>query len=142
MVEVLNRTSESIDEGLIKRAMEFVIASEGFTGDVSVALVSAEEMAKLNERYRGKSGPTDVLSFPYGDEMLGEVVMCPEVIRENAEDFGNTFEEELLLTTVHAALHLCGYDHERSTENADEMFKRQDEYFERLRDELLRKRSL
>ena len=142
MVEILNMADEEIDENLIKKAIEFVLESEGASGDVSVAIVSVDEIAKLNETYRKKTGPTDVLSFPYGDEMLGEIVMCPEIIRENAKTFGNTFEEELLLTAVHAALHLCGYDHERSTERAEEMFKRQDEYFERLREELLKGGSL
>ncbi len=141
-MEVLNKTDEKIDETIVKRAIEFVISSEKATGDVSVAFVSVEEIADLNEKYRGKEGPTDVLSFPYRDEVLGEVVMCPEVIRENAEDFGNTFEEELLLTAVHAALHLCGYDHERSTENAEEMFKKQDEYYRKLKGELLKDGSL
>ena len=141
-MEILNKVDQKVNEDIIREAIEFVLKMEGVSGDVSVAIVGVEEMADLNERYRGKNGPTDVLSFPYGDELLGEIVMCPEVIRENAHEFENTFEEELLLTSIHAALHLCGYDHERSMENADEMFQKQGEYFEKLKGDLLKRPSL
>ncbi len=74
-------------------------------GEVSVALVGAEEMRDLNSRFRGIDAPTDVLSFeidgPYG-EMVGEVVICPEYA---SEEMG---VEELV---VHGALHLGGMDH-------------------------------
>ena len=64
--------------------------------------------------------PTDVLSFECdgaivedGSEicLLGDIVICPEVCKNQCEDFGNTFEEELRLLTCHGVLHLLGYDH-------------------------------
>ncbi len=133
MVEIFNNTDFSIGKNFVKKVLEFVFSHEEKSGDVSVAFVKPEEIAKLNEEYRGKEGPTDVLSFPYGDEMLGEIVICPDVVKENSERFQTTFDDEMLLTLVHAALHLCGYDHERSTENAEEMFRRQKGYFNELK---------
>lgn len=88
---------------------------------VSVAIVSNEEMAELNLQYRGKEGPTDVLSFPCDspDDMfdedepitLGDIIIAPEVAAEQARELEHTIEEELNLLLVHGVLHLLGYDH-------------------------------
>jgi probable rRNA maturation factor len=133
IMEILNETNWKIDPSWIEKILNFVFEKEGKKGEVSVALVSREKIRDLNREFRGKDYPTDVLSFPYGDEMVGEIVICPDVVKENAEQYGNTFEDEMLLTLVHAALHLCGYDHEMSTENAEEMFKKQDEYVKEVK---------
>ena len=76
-------------------------------GHVAVELVESERIAELNEQYRGKVGPTDVLSFPVdeegpilGERELGDVVICPE------------HTVDLLEAVVHGVLHLTGMDHE------------------------------
>jgi probable rRNA maturation factor len=76
-------------------------------GHLSVELVSATRIRELNGRHRGRNEPTDVLSFPIdgtgsvaGPRELGDVVICPE------------HTADLDRATVHAVLHLCGYDHE------------------------------
>lgn len=89
--------------------------------EISIAIVSEDEIAQLNEKYRSKQGPTDVLSFPCDDVativaddepiMLGDIIIAPAVAEANAAELGNTIEEELNLLVVHGVLHLLGYDH-------------------------------
>lgn len=116
----------------IEDLVTFVLRAEEVPehAEVSVGFVSDEVIAQLNEDYRGKSGPTDVLSFEcdgleddfdadFGmpaapDEVpfeLGDVILAPDVARRQTLQFGTTFEGEVTLLLVHGLLHLCGYDH-------------------------------
>jgi len=98
---------------VIRRTLEAALEAEGRDADLSVALVGNEEMAALNERFLGRSGPTDVLAFPYGDEgglVSGEIVVNAELALRQAEGRGHSATDELLLYLVHGALHLLGYD--------------------------------
>ena len=100
------------------------------SAEVSVSFVDDDAMARLNSDYRGKSGPTDVLSFEcdglddgfdcasasdaasFGVPFeLGDVVIAPDVAAAQAADFGHSVEAELSFLLVHGLLHLCGYDH-------------------------------
>jgi probable rRNA maturation factor len=84
------------------------LASAGVEdGHVAVEFVDASRITELNEAHRGKSGPTDVLSFPIdeagatvGPRELGDIVICPD------------HTEDLREAVVHGALHLTGMDHE------------------------------
>ena len=89
--------------------------------EVSICLVSDAEMARLNKKYRKKSKPTDVLSFPSNDaaafrrasaKSLGDLAIAPMVARRNAKRFGRTLPDELRILILHGVLHLMGYDHE------------------------------
>jgi probable rRNA maturation factor len=95
---------------------EAAMAGEGVTsGELSLSFVDPDEMAELHERYMGEPGPTDVLSFPLGeDDLLGDVIVCPEVAAGNNRDR----DAELRLLVVHGTLHLLGYDHEDEDERA------------------------
>ena len=98
----------ALDEAQVRRACELAAASAGIAeAHVAVEFVDAARIAELNASYRGKEGPTDVLSFPVDDDgpvagprELGDVVICPE------------HTSDLIEATVHGVLHLCGYDHE------------------------------
>jgi probable rRNA maturation factor len=96
---------------------------------VAVRLIDDAEMARLNERYRKKKGPTDVLSFPVAadsakpgtlgqqvrrarGEFLGDIAISPKVARRNANSLGRELPEELKVLILHGVLHLLGYDHE------------------------------
>lgn len=101
--------------------------------ELSVALVGVEEMAHLNEQYRGIEGPTDVLSFGCDDPCaavggepitLGDVIIAPEIAATQADELGTTIESELNLLLVHGILHLLGYDHD-SDEDAAVMQERE-----------------
>lgn len=120
---VSHREPELLDFGAFERLAQFALMLEGVPEgtELSIALVDEDEIASLNERYRGIVGPTDVLSFGCddpcptpGDEpiTLGDVVIAPSVAERQAADLGHTVEHELDVLLVHGVLHLLGYDHE------------------------------
>ena len=91
-------------------------------GEVAIRLVDAEEGRELNKEYRGKDYATNVLSFPYDTEpvVLGDLVICPEVVAREAAEQGKPLEAHYAHLTVHGMLHLQGWDHEND-EEAQEM---------------------
>lgn len=120
MIEVYNLTKAVIDRKFLKKVARIVLKGENVKmKDISVIAASKERIRELNKKYRKKDKATDVLSFNYGDS--GEVVICPEVIRENAEKFGNIFKKEIARILIHGMLHLAGYDHEKSAKEAKKM---------------------
>jgi probable rRNA maturation factor len=98
----------ALPEAMVCEACALAASSAGIEdAHVAVEFVDAERIAELNLAYRGKEGPTDVLSFPvdesgpaHGQRELGDVVICPE------------HTEDLLEAVVHGVLHLTGMDHE------------------------------
>ena len=81
---------------------------------LSFALVSEREIEELNDRYRKRSEPTDVLSFLYNKDQKifeGEIVLCPAILEKNSQREGVDFKEELIMNTIHGLLHLVGYKH-------------------------------
>jgi probable rRNA maturation factor len=124
---VSHREPEALDLTAFERLAEFVLDREEAPAyaELSIAIVDLAEMTELNSKYRGKEGPTDVLSFECDDLCaaepdepltLGDVVIAPQVAEVQAEEYGHTVEQELNLLLVHGVLHLLGYDHE---EDAD-----------------------
>lgn len=125
----------------VEALARFALEAEGIPQDceVSIAFVDDERMARLNRDFRGKEGPTDVLSFECdglddgfddpaacaGEPLqLGDVIIAPDVARRQSERFGHSFEAEVSLLLVHGLLHLCGYDHIADDE-AEEMEARE-----------------
>ena len=125
-VTVSNESGVPVCEAGVVALVEGVLAREGVCGALTVAFVSEEVIADLNQRYRGVSDPTDVLSFPTGDDddwpdvdtdgdggdYLGDVLVCPALARANAHEDGIAPGEELRRLIVHGVLHLLGWDHE------------------------------
>lgn len=127
MIEVNNLTKKRIDEKLLKDIAKKVLKRENREGlDISIGIVGKEEIRKLNERYRKKNRPTDVLSFLY--ESSGEIVICPEIVKRNAKNFKNDFRKELKRILIHGLLHLAGHDHEGSKEKAQKMRNKENYY--------------
>lgn len=90
--------------------------------EISLTVVEPDEIQALNRDYRGIDKVTDVLSFPMDDEeieedissgrfILGDIILCASRCREQAEEFGHSFEREMAYLTIHSVLHLLGYDH-------------------------------
>ncbi len=99
---------------------------------VAVQFISDAAMARLNRTYRGKSGPTDVLSFPanghhrraarrrfvvppaaaHENGYIGDIAIAPETARRNARRYSRTLPQELRILLLHGMIHLAGYDHE------------------------------
>lgn len=119
-----HRVPEFLELSAFERLAAFALEREDApeNSELSIAVVDLAEMTDLNMRYRGKTGPTDVLSFGCDDPCavvspgepvtLGDVVIAPEVAEAQAAEYGHTVEEELNLLLVHGVLHLLGYDHE------------------------------
>jgi probable rRNA maturation factor len=127
--ELFNDQEIKLNLDVIKHICDAVLLKEGREENVNIVFVKIDEIENYNRSYRKKHEPTDVLSFTYGlPELLGEVYVCPEYVKENAKEFGVTFNEELLRVCIHGLLHLCGYDHEKDEESARQMFDRQESY--------------
>jgi probable rRNA maturation factor len=86
--------------------------------ELAVRLVPPSESRRLNRDYRGKDAPTNVLSFPstiagaVRPRPLGDVVICPAVLRREAREQGKAERAHWAHLMVHGVLHLAGYDHE------------------------------
>jgi len=99
--------------------------------EIGIACVDNDESHKLNLEYRGKDKPTNVLSFPSDipDEMagileafpIGDLVICIPVVQREAQEQGKAPLTHFTHMLVHGTLHLMGYDHETSDEDAEEM---------------------
>lgn len=130
----------------IKKCCEGVLREEKikYKTEVSLSTVSNEEIKELNFKYRGKNSVTDVLSFPMsengvfdidpenGCKMLGDIVISTERAKEQAVEYGHSFEREMCFLAVHSMLHLLGYDHEISEEEEKIMFAKQAKVLDRL----------
>lgn len=138
---------------LIQRAISAALREEKVPDDceVSVLLTDNEGIHELNRDYRGVDRPTDVLSFPAnelspgefdadlcerdpetGRVFLGDMAISLEKCEAQAEEFGHSFERELMYLTVHSTLHLLGYDHVDEAEMKRQMRGREDVIMLRL----------
>jgi len=117
--------------GLVALAAECLRGEGVADAELSLSLVTEEEIADLHRRYLGEEGPTDVLSFPLDEDpgedgvrVLGDVVLCPAVAARGAPEDPVA---ELRLLLVHGILHLLGHDHEEADGRA-EMWRLQERY--------------
>jgi len=94
--------------------------------ELSISIVTPEEIQELNNQYRNKNEPTDVLSFPSEGKNLGDIIICLNKAIAQAEEYGHSLERELAFLTAHGFLHLCGYDH-LSDEDEKDMIAAQKE---------------
>jgi len=125
-VDITSRTKgRKISAPRLKRAAEKILEFlREDQSELSLVLVGNEEIRELNATYRGKNRPTDVLSFPSGENqaeglrILGDVVISVEQAEIQARKRRKTLEEEVRSLLIHGILHLLGYDHERSQKEA------------------------
>ena len=95
----------------------------GDAATVTMRFVDDDESQHLNDTYRGKNKPTNVLSFPYETEpvVIGDLVICRPVVAREAEEQGKMLEAHYAHLVVHGVLHLQGYDHETGEADAEKM---------------------
>ncbi len=110
---------------LLRRCCTAVLKMEQFEGsaEVNISFVDNAQIAKLNDQYRHIDAPTDVLSFPLGEngvydinpetgaKMLGDIVISAERAYKQSQDYNHSFQREMAYLTAHSMLHLLGYDH-------------------------------
>ncbi|HWJ83108.1 MAG TPA: rRNA maturation RNase YbeY [Nocardioides sp.] len=139
-IEVLDESGSGIDVKHLARLSRYVMDRMRVhpMAELCIKAVDEDTIARLNEQWMEKEGPTDVLAFPM-DELrpglvgedpeegvLGDLVLCPAVAERQGETAGHGTLAELELLTVHGILHLLGYDHAEPEEHK-EMFGLQDE---------------
>ena len=117
-------------EAIVKKVLEKCFEEEGLLDSkliMTITFTTPEEIRKINKKYRKIDKATDVLSFPMfekdeldekiksGDfpyeDVLGDVIISIEKVREQAEEYGHSFDRELSYMLVHGFYHLMGYDH-------------------------------
>ena len=126
--ELIDLKPEDITE-LIKKI--FTAAKLKDHGELSVTFMDDNAIADLNQTYRKKEGPTDILSFPQDEGMefpapedenylplIGDIMISIETAKKQAEEMGHPLDRELKILLIHGILHLYGYDHEDDEEAA------------------------
>ena len=142
--EKLELDYEKIIEDVVNEAVDYEKCP--YEAEVNVTLVDSEAIHEINKEYRNIDSPTDVLSFPgvnyeipsdfdaieselennaedyfnpdTGELMLGDIVLCVQKIKEQAEKYGHSEKRELAFLTAHSMMHLFGYDHMTPEERA------------------------
>ena len=120
MIEVVNRQRgrKIATAPWVKRTEEMLQAMGSDDSSVTVAFVSDSKIRELNRQFRGIDKPTDVLSFPAGDEgQLGDIAISLETAARQSKENGLTLNGEIAQLLLHGLLHLSGYDHE--TDNGE-----------------------
>ena len=134
-IEVNNESAIPVDEPVLQRLVTYALDELHVHQDAELSIILVDEaaMEQLHVQWMDEPGPTDVLSFPMdelrpGTEeqetppgLLGDIVLCPQVAKEQAETAGHSTLDELLLLTTHGVLHLLGFDHAEPDEEK-EMF--------------------
>lgn len=126
---------------LLRRCCNAVVQLEKLNGEyeVNITFVDNKKIRELNKKYRNIDKPTDVLSFPMGEngkyptnpetgyKILGDVVISVERAVFQAEEYDHTLRRELGFLTTHSVLHLLGYDHVNGGIEASKMREREEE---------------
>ncbi len=130
----------------LRKCIRATLIADGYDDffEVYVTLVNDSQIHQMNLEHRGVDAPTDVLSFPMGEDgvydidpetgayMLGDVVLNVSRIRLQAEEYGHSFEREAGYLTIHSILHLLGYDHEDEGEMKKQMRAKEEQVLESL----------
>jgi probable rRNA maturation factor len=111
---ITNRQRDrKVDTQRVRAVAVAVLAEAGQGAELGIHLVSAKRSAEVNWQFLQHEGPTDIITFDHGstpERLFGEMFICvPEAVRQ-AEEFGTTWEAELLRYVIHGILHLRGYD--------------------------------
>jgi probable rRNA maturation factor len=127
-VFLADEQGEPVDLLQLRHLAELVLTEEGYPDEteVTVLLVSDEEMSSYNERFLDRTGPTDVLAFPVEELrpglvpdhdpagpplVIGDVIVAPAYVSRQAAETDVGFDDEMALMIAHGILHLLGYDH-------------------------------
>ena len=131
---------------VVDAVMEETLTEENcpYEAQVNLLITDNEGICEFNREHRGVDAPTDVLSFPMSENdefdvgpetnriLLGDIVISVERAREQAAEYGHSFEREICFLATHSMFHLLGYDHEISAEEEKIMFDKQERVLKRL----------
>ena len=125
------------DDEAFRRWLETALSQHPEPVELVIRLVDEEEGRQLNQTYRGKERPTNVLSFPFeappqvASPLLGDLVICVPVVAREANEQGKSLEAHWAHLVIHGLLHLMGYDHQ-TDEEALQMESRERELLQQL----------
>jgi rRNA maturation RNase YbeY len=130
-----------VDLNKCRRRTEQILRGLGCDEEsfLSIIVVDSLFMAEMNLKYRGKEGPTNVLSFaqreagisPGDPNLLGDVVICWDRVVSDSDSLGYTIEEMFTYLLIHGILHIVGFNHD-SSEHMEEMESRVNNIFNDL----------
>ena len=94
------------------------IQKDSLEGEIVIRIVTLEESAELNESFRHKKGPTNVLSFTYEEDDIfyGDLAICADLVAREADEQAKPIIAHWAHLVIHGILHLMGYDHEADSE--------------------------
>jgi probable rRNA maturation factor len=124
-VSIINKTKGKLP------SLPFVLIKEDILGkefDLSIAFISKSKSKELNNKYRGKNNPTNILSFPFSKNE-GEILICPDIVKTETKKFGRTFRGLLGFLVIHGCLHLKGMEHSSTMEKQESKYDQK--YFSR-----------
>lgn len=116
-IQMASTSEETPDEDSIRRWLSAALSDTNSAAEIAVRIVDEAESAELNQRFRGKDGATNVLSFPFSAVTpeptpdLGDLVICAPVVIREAREQHKTSDAHWAHILVHGALHLLGHDH-------------------------------
>ena len=126
----LEKWCQGIELELIRRK---VVSKKIKSLELTLVFLNRPAAQKLNRQYRSRNYATDVLSFAsVSEDSLGDLVMCPEVLKKQSREHHLSYQQELGYMVLHGVLHLLGFDHEQVEREAKKMFGLQDAIFEVL----------
>lgn len=139
---IVNESKHAVPRKFIHSWMESLVAdlrtrkvltAADAKKDLTLVFLDKKPAQKINFEFRQKNYATDVLSFDSMEpDSLGELILCPEVLKRQATEHRLSYQQELGYMLLHGVLHLLGYDHETSEADAREMLGLQDKVFEAL----------
>lgn len=146
MIEINNNTKNKIDLLYLEKNILKILNILGLKNKyISFAVVSKDEIHKMNLLYRGKDKETDVLSFPnvfikniwdfkkFPENDLGEIIVCYDVVKKQANEFKKEPKEEMLFLCMHGMLHLLGFEDEKTEKEWKHMERWQNYLCEKIK---------
>lgn len=130
MIEIKNTTKYRVNGEFLKKVSKTVLLGEKAKIDISIVLLGEKAIQRLNNKYRKKNKPTDVLSFRYNN--TGEIVLCPSQIKKDTLRSKTGFKRSVALVLIHGILHTLGYDHEKFDKEAKKMNLKQEFYLKKI----------
>jgi probable rRNA maturation factor len=140
-VSLVNGTDsdELADEAHLRALARSILESEGASGawEIAVALISDEALQSLHLQFMGVDEPTDIMTFPYGDETPGgDLAISADHALARAAEWGNSPAEEIEFLVAHGVLHLLGWQDTRP-DKREAMLARQEELVRQWRGEFI-----
>ncbi len=129
MLSIQNLVEFEVERELLEDILDYLEV----TREIDLIICDNRYIQEINQKFRAKNTPTDVLSFPIDGEFealpLGSIIISKDKVKEASKEFGHSQSEEFALLFIHGLLHLLGYDHEIDN---GEMREKEKELIERF----------